>query len=411
MNVRRFDVKRSKMLWALLALMMVCAPMGQAFAQDDAPAAEAPAEEAGLEGDTDGDGELSEEEKTALEEKKAAEEAARKAEEERKRKEEEERKKQEEARKKAEAERKAAEEAARKKAEEEARKKAEEERKKAEEEARQKKEQEELNAWWPGYGVGLNVGWLFTDLAEMNGVVFDVGSNPIEPADAAGLLRIEADADIYIKRTTSIGVFGGGMFSLGSDTGFNLVYGGLEPALVFPSYRFELILGLRVGLGAYAFEGTNAAGESGVGYEGLGAVVEPNLTLRYIPTREFWVDFRLGFMQFIAFDASETGGATPLGQLPGVTGENGLDFAAPSFTVGFQWGAIPKRPPQPKPPAAPPAEEEGGEEGEGGAEGAGEEGDAKDKAADDKGGDEGAKEDAGEDKGGEEGGEGEGDGA
>lgn len=346
----RHDSNTRAWLWPLLVsgLLVLTAAPALAQGQGDAPKApkdaakEAP-KDAAAEG---GEGEGEEEELT--EEEKAQREAEEKA-------------------------RLEAEEKARKEAEEKARLEAEEKARK-EAEAKAKREAEEKDArelaaaaakgirtssrrvssridddrikWAPGWDVGLSAGWIFNTMSEFNTSI--VEANQLEAFDAAGLMRLEANGGFYVTDKVYAGAFLGSMFTVGSNTSFSMVYGGIEPALVFPEYRFEMHLGLRLGLGGYTFDGAAADGSvDGLGYEGMGAVIEPNLTFRYIAYKDFSVDVRLGFLQFLAIDNTERGDVATLETIPGlVEGDTALDWAAPTLTIGFNWGEAPPRPKQ-----------------------------------------------------------------
>ena len=198
--------------------------------------------------------------------------------------------------------------------------------------------------WWPGYSVGLHAGWLFTNLDELNLPVF--APNNIKPIDAAGLFSLEAKGGPYISNKALINAFVGTQTSIGGDTPFSMLYGGLEPALVFPEYRFEFILGLKLGLGGYTFSGpkSDASGESlgDAGYDGLGLIVDPSLTLRYIAYQNLAFDFTVGFWQFVALTRNDND-ALDLDTLSQAT-DTPLDWAAPHLSVGVVYGSFPTRP-------------------------------------------------------------------
>ena len=198
--------------------------------------------------------------------------------------------------------------------------------------------------WWPGYSVGLHAGWLFTNLDELNLPVF--APNNIKPIDAAGLFSLEAKGGPYISNKALINAFVGTQTSIGGDTTFSMLYGGLEPALVFPEYRFEFILGLKLGLGGYTFSGpkSDASGESlgDAGYDGLGLIVDPSLTLRYIAYQNLAFDFTVGFWQFVALTRNDND-ALDLDTLSQAT-DTPLDWAAPHLSVGVVYGSFPTRP-------------------------------------------------------------------
>jgi hypothetical protein len=307
--------------------------------------------------DKDGDKEEGEEGEGEAEEspsaKRAREEAEAKA------------KKEAEAKAKAEAEAKAKAEAeAKAKAEAEAKAKAEEEaaakKKMAEEQAAAEaaaKEEEERIKWLPGWGLGVNATWLFTDLEELEETV--LVPNEIPGFDTPGLVRYEFYFTQYITpKFQTTGLFGG-LVAPAGDTSHSFIYGGIEPALVFPEHRVEFILGLKLMMGAYSFEGTPEGGEAR-GYSGLAMGVEPNFGVRWVASKEIMVDFRAGVQQFIALNSNEDGDAIELGSAPGqASGDNVLDYAAPTFTIGVMWGEAPKRPKKEEP-----KEEEGEKEGE-----------------------------------------------
>ncbi len=269
-----------------------------------------------------------------------------------------------EAKAKAEAEAKAKAEAeAKAKAEAEAKMKAEEEaaakKKAAEEQAAAEaaaKEEEERIKWLPGWGLGVNATWLFTDLEELTEPVLT--PNDIPGFDTPGLVRYEFYFTQYISpKFQTTGLFGG-LVAPAGDTTHSFIYGGIEPALVFPEHRVEFILGLKLMMGAYSFEGTPEGGEA-KGYSGLGLGVEPNFGVRWVASKEIMVDFRAGVQQFIALNSNEDGDSIELGTAPGQAGgDNVLDYAAPTFTIGVMWGKAPKRPKKEEPKEEEPSEGE-----------------------------------------------------
>ncbi|MEO1269874.1 MAG: OmpA family protein [Myxococcota bacterium] len=194
--------------------------------------------------------------------------------------------------------------------------------------------------WLPGWSVGLRGAWLFTSLEEVNDPVLTLPENDIEPIDAAGLLQFELYGGPYISKKFLVNGVGGGMFSTGTDTSFSMWYFGIEPSIVFPEHRFEFLLGVKTVLGGWSYNGSSPTGDKG--YEGLGLVIEPRLTFRYIFTQEVAMDVGLGFSQFLLLTDEATGGAIPPDDLS-QAGDNPLDWAAPTLSLGVVYGRMPPR--------------------------------------------------------------------
>lgn len=201
--------------------------------------------------------------------------------------------------------------------------------------------------WFPGWTIGGNLGWGFSSLNDLSRTVFD--PNNIEPIDAAGLMRIEGSGGPYLTKKALVEGYFGYMSTVGSNTSFSMVYGGIKPALVFPEHRFEFILGLKLGIGGYSYAGDriDIAGNtlSDAGYDGWGMLVEPQLTYRHVAYQTMAVDVSLGFAQFIALSRSDNDVAVDLDELS-ESGDNPLDWAAPTLSIGLVWGKIPPRPPK-----------------------------------------------------------------
>ncbi len=202
--------------------------------------------------------------------------------------------------------------------------------------------------WFPGWTVGLQAGWLFTDLEELNVPILE--PNGIDPIDATGGFFLEAKGGPYLTRRALVNAILGSQTSIGSDTTFSMIYAGLEPALVFPEHRFEFILGLKLAVGAYDLSGTkrDAGGavlNDAAGYDGAGLIVDPSLTFRYIAFQNLAVDLSVGFWQFIVLSRNDHDGAVDLNEV-NRDGDTPLDWAAPHVTLGFVYGHVPHRPPR-----------------------------------------------------------------
>jgi flagellar motor protein MotB len=332
----------------LSSLAQEVAPPPPTTTEGGQPGAEGQATE-GAEGQAE---EESPSARRAREEREAREEAERK-----KKEEEERKKKEEEERLKAEAAAKLkAEEDERKKKEEEERLKAEAEKRKADYAALRQQMEDE---WLPGWAIGFGGEWIFSDLADLNSPIYE--ANNIAPVEASGLLGFSLKGDLYLNRRVITSLSLGYTATVGGESNHDLTWLALEPGLVFTEKSLQLILSLKLGLAGYSFTGDRTDPEtravvSGAGYEGLGSIIEPGLTIRYQGSPNFAVDVKLGFRQFVPFTETDLNGAAHIDDLPGeIAGNELLSYSGPMIGLNFAFGDFPD--PIPAPPEEPAAEE------------------------------------------------------
>ncbi|MCL2326111.1 MAG: OmpA family protein [Proteobacteria bacterium] len=187
----------------------------------------------------------------------------------------------------------------------------------------------------PSWGIGLQYGMTFTDMANWNDYLLKPGRQNYFD------VNFVAEHELYGEWTPiegfRISAFFGYQSLYITNTSFNYIYGGIEPAFSVRRsfYEFAVGLGLAYGYSLLGYE--EKAGNINNDLDGHGILVRPFVEARFYPTDIFAIYLRVAFAYYKEFGL-ELSDYTKQRDLEGLANAKKLSYAGPNVALGVRFG-------------------------------------------------------------------------